>query len=362
MSDSTLISLSTHLSNTTEYNLSTERYTTDEIPFQPLPLYLFIIWFVIGVHGNVIAITILIRIRSKHKWRLFYKLVLMLTLSDFLGQLITLPIMISSYSNKDILKTGGTLCNTMSTITVMTSFMSISFVCLMSIDRAIASWFPIFYRNSIKSWNIGLVISGVILVAICLGILPLVGVNKYKLQREGTWCFVDLHPTQTKDKVFLYLSASIGILAVLIMLMMNGMVLYRLCRIYSRTERQNKRISRAPTVSSGVKKIQTMFFLFTIMTVFMSSWIPIIVRIITNAIEVSDIDHVRDRSAVALAVIHQVLNPWVYIIMQECLFSRCLEYARKHSKRGSIFHRILDDTTTKETEMIICKRRSQFKN
>ncbi|XP_033754803.1 prostaglandin F2-alpha receptor-like [Pecten maximus] len=342
--------------NTTTYNLTTESplslNTTDETPFvQPRPLYGFIIWFTFGIIGNCTAIAILIRNKKKHQWKIFYKLVLMLTLSDFTAQMVTLPITFIAYSDRNILVTERALCVLMSTVTIVTSLMSVSFVCLMSIDRAVASQCPLFYRNKVSSCHLVFAVTLVIVMSVIVGILPLLGVNMHKVQRERTWCFVDIEPKEQKDRAFLYLSASIGISAVLLMLIMNAMVLHRLCVRYKKTQQTNHRISRQITVSSGVKKVQNIFFLLAVMAVFIASWIPAIIRFLNNAIEGNEVDHEKDTDAVALTIMHQVLNPWIYIIMQDCLFSRCLTYAKRHSKRGSIFHRILEDFETKRVDV-----------
>ncbi|XP_069123047.1 prostaglandin F2-alpha receptor-like [Argopecten irradians] len=342
--------------NISAFNMTTQlssgSNTTDSAPFaEPRPLYGFIIWFSFGIIGNCTAVAILLQNRNKHKWKVFYKLVLLLALSDFTAQMVTLPIMFSAYRNSNILEKERLLCIIMSTTTIVTSLMSVLFVCLMSIDRVVASWCPIFYRNKLTSCHVVIAVTLVIVMSFCVGILPLLGINKHQVQRERTWCFVDIQPKEKHDRAFLILSASIGISAVLSMLILNGMVIYRLCQRYRKAQQpQNRRISRIPRVSSGVKNIQNIVFLMMIMTIFISSWIPVIIRFLYNAIDGSEVDHELDTNAVAMTVMHQVLNPWIYIIMQDCLFSRCLEYARKHSKRGSIFHRILEDSETKRMD------------
>ncbi|OWF40121.1 Prostacyclin receptor [Mizuhopecten yessoensis] len=266
-------------------SLSTDNLTTEpsnsnatvETPvFQPRPSSTaYIAWFIAVIIGNCTAVAILIRNRRKHNWSIFYRLVLIVAVTDFTGQVITIPIIFASYSSRDILVTGGTLCDLMSVITIMTSLMSVLLVCLMSIDRFIAIWFPIFYKNRIKILHMWIAVSLVITTALVVGLLPTFRVNNHKLQKEGTWCFFDVQPTEPRDQFFLYLCASIGMVAVLLMLIMNGLVVYGLYHLYKR-----KRNQSAPNFSLVVKNVQNICFLIIIMAAFIVTWMPFIVSII----------------------------------------------------------------------------------
>lgn len=248
--------------------------TADQVIYPPRPILYVIVWMTIGVLGNCLAIVILTHNERKHKWRIFYRLVLLLAISDLLGQITCIPISLVAYSNIDLLETEHSLCEFMSFMAIVTTMFSISLVCLMSADRFIAAWRPFFYKNAIKTHHVYLTVTGTLFFAVVVGILPILGINRNLRQKQGTWCFVDFYPTDADDRFYLYLCAVVGISAVAVMLLMNGMVLCRLCQMYTK---QEQRKSTIPTSGSGVKKIQNIVFLSTIMVLFICSWLPVTV-------------------------------------------------------------------------------------
>ena len=102
-----------------------------------------IVILILGTIGNGLALILLHRLSGEHKWRVFYRLVLALTINDLLGIILTAPIGIARYASNFTFTFPPSLCDYMAFVQMFTILNSAFIVFSMSLDRFYAILFPV---------------------------------------------------------------------------------------------------------------------------------------------------------------------------------------------------------------------------
>ncbi|OWF56349.1 prostaglandin E2 receptor EP4 subtype-like isoform X1 [Mizuhopecten yessoensis] len=300
------------------------------------------IQFTFGVIGNLLAIFVLVRSAKSHKWRVFYRLVGALAVTDLFGIVATSPVAFIVYANNLRWVGGQPLCDYLSFMLIFAGLATVFIVAAMSLDRFVAVWFPYSYSVTMKKASlVNLAVVSLWIVSISIAFLPLIGLGQNVLQFPGTWCFFNFFGTDIKDKCFAYFYATIGIIMILLTAILNSLVILMLAK----ANRQNGVRRKASSVGSRSGKsrrndVFIMIFLVVLMVVFATCWTPLMVRIIINQSGAYPVDHLSDLMAVRLASINQILDPWVYILFRKEFLNRLLRFGKRHTNAGSLFHRL----------------------
>ncbi|XP_069127861.1 prostaglandin E2 receptor EP4 subtype-like isoform X2 [Argopecten irradians] len=296
------------------------------------------IQFTFGVIGNLLAIFVLVRSAKSHKWRVFYRLVGALAVTDLFGIVTTSPVAFIVYANNLKWVGGQPLCDYLSFMLIFAGLATVFIVAAMSLDRFVAVWFPYSYNVTMKkAYLVNLAVVSLWIVSISIAFLPLIGLGQNVLQFPGTWCFFNFFGIDIKDKFFAYFYATIGIIMILLTAILNSLVIFML----GKANRQNGLRRKASSVGSRSGRtrrndIFIMIFLVVLMVVFATCWTPLMIRIYIlqgSHSSSSSLDRPADLLALRMASINQLLDPWVYILLRKenmLRVLRLMERFRKH--------------------------------
>ncbi|XP_060077480.1 prostaglandin E2 receptor EP4 subtype-like [Ylistrum balloti] len=298
--------------------------------------------FTFGVIGNLLAIFVLVRSAKSHKWRVFYRLVGALAVTDLFGIVATSPVAFIVYANNLKWVGGQPLCDYLSFMLIFAGLATVFIVAAMSLDRFVAVWFPYSYNVTMKKASlVNLAVVSLWVVSISIAFLPLIGLGQNVLQFPGTWCFFNFFGTNIRDKFFAYFYATIGIIMIFLTAVLNSLVIFMLGKA-NRQSGIRRKTSSVGSRSGRSRRndVFIMIFLVVLMVVFATCWTPLMVRVIINQSGAYPVDNMSDLMAVRLASINQILDPWVYILFRKEFLNKLLQFGKLHTQPGSLFHRL----------------------
>ncbi|KAM7387916.1 hypothetical protein PAMP_024126 [Pampus punctatissimus] len=294
-----------------------------------------------GMVGNSLAlILVCISYRKKENKRKksFLLCIGSLALTDLFGQLLTSPIVISVYRANlkwDSIDSSGNLCAffgvCMTTFGLCALFLSSA----MAIERAMAVTNPHWYSSHMKTSVTKVTLAAIWCIVLIFALLPIAGVGKYTRQWPGTWCFISTGDREVPGNVFFSITfAVLGIFSLLITVSCNVVTIRGLiirCKTKSGTSQSSKQWERLTT--------ETIVQLLGIMCVLLICWSPLLVvmlRMITNQVSSHECNSTAVASsgrdiqldcnffltAIRLASLNQILDPWVYLLLREILLRK----------------------------------------
>lgn len=238
--------------------------------------------FSIGVLGNICAILVICKSSRKHKWKAFYRYVLLLAITDLLGILLTSPITLYTYANNKVWIGGQIMCDFYGFQMAFSGVSTVLLAAAMSVDRLIAVYFPYFYTKEIKDnpRRINYVLVLVWIFAASIGVSPVFGFGQNEIQFPYTWCFFKLHSEKTLDKIYCILYASTILIVILIMAICNALVIAFLKNETGERLSDFRRKVSITSVKTSRKKQDKyiIVFLVAIFVVFSACWTPFMVR------------------------------------------------------------------------------------
>ncbi|XP_062600091.1 prostaglandin E2 receptor EP4 subtype-like [Saccostrea cucullata] len=282
-------------SNTTEETIS-------ESIIPPTLQYLF------GVLGNIMAIFLLCKTSSKHKWKPFYRLVCCLAITDFCEIGFVYPAVMIRYISKFTFIFPKQLCEYCSFWFSFCFMSSALIVTAMSLDRFIAVRFPISYQASQRK-RINILLAVIWVLSGTVSSLNLMGVGSVKNFYPGSWCFIDFANNGQMERVNTFVYSIIGFAILSSTVVLNVAVVCSICRK-----------PRFTTSNRSKKKKGDVFivvFLFAIVTLFSICWVPLMVRMLINASTGNSKNGPDELLAVRMTVSNAIVDPWVYIILRK---------------------------------------------
>ncbi|TNN84060.1 Prostaglandin E2 receptor EP3 subtype [Liparis tanakae] len=267
-----------------------------------------------GMVGNSLAL-MLVYISYKKKENKRKKSFLLcigsLALTDLFGQLLTSPIVISVYRADlkwERIDSSGKLCAFFGVCMTTFGLCSLFLASAMAIERALAITNPHWYSNHMKTSVTKQTLAVIWCLVLLFALLPTAGVGEYTRQWPGTWCFIS-----TGDRK--------------VPVTIRGLVIR--CKTKSGSSQSSKQWERLTT--------ETVIQLLGIMCVLLICWSPLLVlmlRMISNQVSSHDCNvnavpsnrtSSRDveldcnffLTAIRLASLNQILDPWVYLLLRE---------------------------------------------
>ncbi|KAG7514702.1 prostaglandin E2 receptor EP3 subtype [Solea senegalensis] len=300
---------------------------------------------VTGMVGNSLALVLVyisyIKKENKRK-RSFLLCIGSLALTDLFGQLLTSPIVISVYRadlNWERIDSSGKLCAFFGACMTTFGLCALFLASAMAIERAMAITNPHWYSSHMKTSVTKQTLAAIWFLVLLFALLPIAGVGKYTRQWPGTWCFISTGDREVPGNMFFAITfAVLGIFSLLVTLSCNVVTIRGLivrCKTKTGASQSSKQWERLTT--------ETVIQLLGIMCVLLVCWSPLLVlmlRMISTQVSShecstttgmsSESSSSRDvhldcnffLTAIRLASLNQILDPWIYLLLREILFRK----------------------------------------
>ncbi|XP_015492448.1 prostaglandin E2 receptor EP3 subtype [Parus major] len=296
-----------------------------------------------GVVGNALAMLLVsrsYRAKGSRRKRSFLLCIGSLALTDMLGQLLTSPIVISVYLSGRPWATmdpSGRLCDFFGFSMTVFGLCPLLIASAMAVERALAIRAPHWYAShmSPRATERGLV--AIWASGVALALLPLAGLGRYAVQWPGTWCFI----STAGGSAFAAAFAALGLLSLVVTGACNLATIAALvarCRA-----KAGSRWGRIAT--------ETLLQLLGIMCVLSACWSPLLITMLRMISEHTagpcragsgEPQRREPRqecdlslTAVRLASLNQILDPWVYLLLRKILLQKVCQAASAVSKCSS---------------------------
>ncbi|KFP13758.1 prostaglandin E2 receptor EP3 subtype, partial [Egretta garzetta] len=201
------------------------------------------------------------------------------------------------------------------------------------------------YASHMKTRVTKAVLLGIWLGVRTFALLPIAGLGQYTLQWPGTWCFISTSDSQfTGSRLFASTFAVLGLLSLMVTVVCNLATIEALvsrCRTKVTASRSSKQWGRIA--------METLIQLLGIMCVLSACWSPLLITMLKIIFSRTSFEHCKEFSseaqsselhkecnffltAVRLASLNQILDPWVYLLLRKILLQKFCQAANAVSK------------------------------
>ncbi|NXS56237.1 PE2R3 protein, partial [Brachypteracias leptosomus] len=304
-----------------------------------------------GIVGNALAMLLVsrsYRAKESRRKRSFLLCIGSLALTDLLGQLLTSPIVISVYLANlswDAVDPSGHLCAFFGFSMTVFGLCPLLIASAMAVERALAIRAPHWYASHMKTRVTKAVLVAIWLAVVTFALLPVARLGRYTLQWPGTWCFISTGDTHLTGSIFFACTfAVLGLLSLVVTVACNLATIEALvsrCRSKATASRSSKQWGRIA--------METLIQLLGIMCVLSACWSPLLIMMLKMIFSHTSFEHCRRfpsegqslgllkecnffLTAVRLASLNQILDPWVYLLLRKILLQKFCQAANAVSK------------------------------
>ncbi|MEE6494757.1 hypothetical protein FKM82_001867 [Ascaphus truei] len=325
-----------------------------------------LIMMITGLVGNALAMLLVYKSYKKKENRRkqpFLLCIGSLALTDFTGQLLTSPIVISVYlSNRQWSKVdpSGNLCAFFGLSMTMFGLCPLFIANAMAIERTLAIRTPHWYASHMNTRATKIVLLCIWSGVLAFALMPIAGVGQYTLQWPGTWCFIGTGDQNAPGNIFFASTfASLGLVSLFVTFTCN------LATIKALVSRCNAKSSASQSSKQwGRITLETMIQLMGIMCVLFACWSPLLVIMLKMISNHTSAEHCKTSTeqgsdlqkdcnvfltAIRLASLNQILDPWVYLLLRQILLRKFCQVANAVSSCSHDGHKELPMIL--ETEM-----------
>ncbi|XP_062379578.1 prostaglandin E receptor 2a (subtype EP2) [Sardina pilchardus] len=291
------------------------------------------IMFTAGVIGNVMALVLLeIRRRkeqSRQRLSLFRLLVTTLVITDLTGTCLVSPLVLTSYSINTTMigmseKMSGTndsrvVCEYFGFTMTFFSLATLSILFAMALERCLSIGYPYLYGRYIGKRCGYFTVPVIYVLCFVFCLMPFAGFGRYVQYCPGTWCFIDMNPKGTEDRVYAEVYATVMLIIVVSIVACNAFVVYHLVLMYRRRSRMNggsitTRSRRDRRYFSMAEEFEHLILLVFMTVIFVICSLPLMIRVYINSIG-RDESHKTDLVALRFLSVNSIIDPWVFIIL-----------------------------------------------
>ncbi|KAL0969853.1 hypothetical protein UPYG_G00233230 [Umbra pygmaea] len=284
------------------------------------------IMFSAGVVGNLAAL-ILLEIRrrkdqSRQRLSLFHVLVTTLVVTDLMGTCLVSPFVLAAYSyNKTLISMIDTdppaMCEYFGFCMTFFSLATLSILFAMALERCLSIGYPYFYGRHITKRCGYITIPFIYIVCALFCTMPFLGFGDYVQYCPGTWCFIDMNPVMSEDRVYPVLYATVIFILVISAAACNAFVIYHLVLMYRRRKLNggsvNTRTKRDRRVLSMAEEVEHLIVLVFMTGIFVICSLPLVIRVYINSTGKRKENHPMDLIALLFLSTNSIADPWVFI-------------------------------------------------
>ncbi|XP_075038004.1 prostaglandin E2 receptor EP3 subtype [Mixophyes fleayi] len=323
-----------------------------------------------GLVGNALAMSLIYksyRKKESKRKQSFLLCIGSLALTDFTGQLLTSPIVISVYlANRQWSRvdSSGHLCTFFGLCMAMFGLCPLFIGSAMAIERTLAIRSPHWYSSNMRTKATITVLLSIWGAVLSFALMPVVGLGQYSIQWPGTWCFISTDHKTPRNIVFAATFACLGLLSLATTFTCN------LATIKALVSRCKNRTSSSQLSKQWERiTMETMIQLMGIMCVLIVCWSPLLVLMLKMIFNHTSLDRcgptlaAKDPelqkdcnsflTAVRLASLNQILDPWVYLLLRQILLRKFCQVANAVSNCSNDGHKeqvIILTTETRKPE------------
>ncbi|CAM4691026.1 unnamed protein product [Leuciscus chuanchicus] len=277
------------------------------------------IMFSAGVLGNVVAIILLEIRRRKQAASLFQVLVTSLVITDLLGTFSVSPLVLTAYlRNQSLLGMSENrfVCGHFAYAMTFFSMVTLAILLSMAAERWLSLGHPYFYEKRVSKRCGYITIALIYLLCALFCATPFFGFGKYIQYCPGTWCFIDMHPTVTKHKVFNIIYATCLLVMIVCTVLCNVSVIYHLSLMYRRRKAHHSSIKRQKGHKrhrSIAKEVEHLVLLGFMTIAFVICSLPLVIQLYFPGRE--DEKYGITPLTLLFVSVNPIIDPWVFIIL-----------------------------------------------
>ncbi|KAI5102052.1 prostaglandin E receptor 2a (subtype EP2), partial [Silurus meridionalis] len=311
------------------------------------------VMFAVGVLGNVVALLLIELRRRKERRRrqrehqqrtLFHVLVTALVVTDLAGTCLSSPLVQTAYAlNTTLIALGEkrSACDYFGFAMTFFSLATLALLLAMAFERCLSIGFPYLYERRVSARLGYVAIPCVYALCALFCCMPFMKFGRYVQYCPGTWCFIDMKPKKSGDRVFANVYATVMLLMVLAVAACNCFVAYHLVLMYRRrsvsrggSSVTRSRKDRRPFSLS--EEVEYLIMLVVMTVVFVTCSLPLMIRVYINSTLEGD-GSKMDLIVLRFISINPIIDPCVFIILSPSRIRFLLGALCKAGNRNSIY-------------------------
>ncbi|KAM9840774.1 prostaglandin E receptor 2b subtype EP2 [Aulostomus maculatus] len=298
----------------------------------PIPSALM---FSAGVVGDIVALVLLEARRRRRGSSLYHILVTALLMTDLLGTISVSPLVLCAYgSNKSLvgMSEGKEVCSYFGFSMTFLSVSTLAILCALALERCFSIIQPYFYERHLSKRSGYIIIALIYAGGVLFCVPPLMGYGVYVQYCPGTWCFLEMSPSDVEGRVYMGFYASFILIVTSCTVLCNIAVISYLVMMHRRRKVRRSKVahSRYCRSLSMTEEVEHLLPLTLITVVFICCTLPLVLRVYINFLRKNE-DHqdVKDLGALRLLSFHSIINPWVFIILRPSILKVIWRKMRK---------------------------------
>nr|XP_005285563.2 prostaglandin E2 receptor EP3 subtype [Chrysemys picta bellii] len=299
-----------------------------------------------GTVGNALAMLLVYRTCQKKentRKKSFLLCIGSLALTDLIGQLLTSPVVIAVYlasRSWQELDPSGNLCAFFGFCMTVFGLCPLFIASAMAVERTLAIRAPHWYASHMRTRMTKTVLLSIWLAVFAFALLPIAGLGQYTLQWPGTWCFISTGDNHGVGNTFFASAfAFLGLCSLIVTMACNLATIKALvarCRTKPSASQSSKQWGRIT--------METLVQLLGIMCVLFACWSPLLIMMLKMIFSHKSVEHCKPSdntvqsielqkecnfflTAVRLASLNQILDPWVYLLLRKILLRKFCQVA-----------------------------------
>ncbi|CAL8316559.1 unnamed protein product [Merluccius merluccius] len=308
------------------------------------------VMFALGVAGNVAALALLETRRRRKRPSPYRVLVTALVATDLLGTVAVSPVVLDAYAtNTTLVAMAGrnAVCAYFGFSMTFLSLSTLSILCAMALERFLSLGFPYFYDRHVTGTCCAYVTVALIYLACvlyCAG--PLAGFGgSYVQYCPGTWCFLDMSPSEPREAAYTGLYACFTLLVVACTSVCNVSAICFLVKMHRRQKTRRRRRSTAGgggarharffrRSQSMTEEVEHLLPLVFITAAFSICSFQFLLQVCINIMGGEKEPYASDLYALRMLSFNSIVDPWVFIIFQPSMLKFIWKKLRRRRPCG----------------------------